>query len=73
MAMRPDDHRRKWDKKEFERKALDRIQKISKDKTEGKHLLTSICDGCCLPETSTDESLNYRTSWGSRASENPWI
>lgn len=29
--MRPDDHRRKWDKKEFERKALDRIQKIQKD------------------------------------------
>jgi len=30
-AMRPDDHRRKWDTKEFERKALDRIQKIKKD------------------------------------------
>lgn len=29
--MRPDDHRRKWDKKEFERKALDRIQKIKKN------------------------------------------
>lgn len=27
MSMRPDDHRRKWDKKEYERKALDRIQK----------------------------------------------
>lgn len=27
---RPDDHRRKWDKKEFERKALDRIQKLKK-------------------------------------------
>lgn len=27
MSMRPDDHRRKWDKKEFERKALDRIYK----------------------------------------------
>ncbi|CRL07935.1 CLUMA_CG020971, isoform A [Clunio marinus] len=31
MSMRPDDHRRKWDKKEFERKALDRIQKINKN------------------------------------------
>lgn len=31
MSMRPDDHRRKWDKKEFERKALDRIQKKEKD------------------------------------------
>jgi hypothetical protein len=29
MATRaPDDYRRKWDKKEYERKALDRIQKI---------------------------------------------
>ncbi|XP_063700520.1 zinc finger matrin-type protein 2 [Culicoides brevitarsis] len=27
MSMRPDDHRRKWDKKEYERKALDRIYK----------------------------------------------
>lgn len=27
MSQRPDDHRRKWDKKEYERKALDRIQK----------------------------------------------
>ncbi|CAG9810342.1 unnamed protein product [Chironomus riparius] len=34
MSTRPDDHRRKWDKKEFERKALDRIQKIKKDETE---------------------------------------
>jgi U4/U6.U5 tri-snRNP component SNU23 len=31
MSTRPDDHRKKWDKKEFERKALDRIQKIKKD------------------------------------------
>lgn len=31
MSARPDDHRRKWDKKEFERKALDRIQKIKKN------------------------------------------
>lgn len=31
MTMRPDDHRRKWDKKEYERKALDRIQKIGTD------------------------------------------
>lgn len=31
MTTRPDDHRRKWDKKEFERKALDRIQKLKKD------------------------------------------
>lgn len=30
MSARPDDHRRKWDKKEFERKALDRIQKVKK-------------------------------------------
>jgi hypothetical protein len=30
MTTRPeiDDHRRKWDKKEYERKALDRLQKI---------------------------------------------
>lgn len=34
MTMRPDDHRRKWDKKEYERKALDRIQKIGKPKDE---------------------------------------
>lgn len=34
--MRPDDHRRKWDKKEYERKALDRIQKIGTD--DGKIL-----------------------------------
>jgi U4/U6.U5 tri-snRNP component SNU23 len=34
MTMRPDDHRRKWDKKEYERKALDRIQKIKDDKLE---------------------------------------
>jgi U4/U6.U5 tri-snRNP component SNU23 len=31
MSMRPDDHRRKWDRKEFERKALDRVQKAKKD------------------------------------------
>ena len=34
MSLRPDDHRRKWDKKEYERKALDRIQKISKKPEE---------------------------------------
>lgn len=34
MTMRPDDHRRKWDKKEYERKALDRIQKIGKKDEE---------------------------------------
>lgn len=34
MSMRPDDHRRKWDKKEYERKALDRVQKDEeKDET----------------------------------------
>lgn len=27
MSMRPDDHRRKWDRTEYERKALDRAQK----------------------------------------------
>ena len=31
MSTRPDDHRRKWDKKEFERKALDRVQKTKKN------------------------------------------
>lgn len=31
MSMRPDDHRKKWDRKEYERKALDRIQKLKKD------------------------------------------
>lgn len=30
--MRPDDHRRKWDKKEYERKALDRIYTKEEDK-----------------------------------------
>jgi U4/U6.U5 tri-snRNP component SNU23 len=34
MSMRPDDHRRKWDKNEYERKALDRIQKIGKKDEE---------------------------------------
>lgn len=34
MSARPDDHRRKWDKKEFERKALDRIQKVKKDEPQ---------------------------------------
>lgn len=38
MAMRPDDHRRKWDKKEFERKALDRIYKKEEPK-EGRLFL----------------------------------
>lgn len=32
MSMRPDDHRRKWDKKEYERKALDRIYKDQDEK-----------------------------------------
>lgn len=31
MSLRPDDHRRKWNKDEYQRKALDRIQKIKKD------------------------------------------
>lgn len=26
MSMRPDDHRRKWDKEEFERIAFERLQ-----------------------------------------------
>jgi U4/U6.U5 tri-snRNP component SNU23 len=34
MTMRPDDHRRKWDKKEFERKALDRILKTREFKVD---------------------------------------
>uniref|UniRef100_A0A336MHZ9 CSON001575 protein n=1 Tax=Culicoides sonorensis TaxID=179676 RepID=A0A336MHZ9_CULSO len=34
MSMRPDDHRRKWDKKEYERKALDRIYKETDEKDE---------------------------------------
>ncbi|XP_070507907.1 zinc finger matrin-type protein 2 [Chironomus tepperi] len=34
MTTRPDDHRRKWDKKEFERKALDRIQKVKKEEPQ---------------------------------------
>lgn len=29
--MKPDDHRRKWDRKEYERKALDRIRSDKKD------------------------------------------
>lgn len=36
MAMRPDDHRRKWDKKEYERKALDRIYKDQDGDKDGK-------------------------------------
>jgi U4/U6.U5 tri-snRNP component SNU23 len=31
MSLKPDDHRKKWDRKEFERKALDRIQTLKKD------------------------------------------
>lgn len=34
--MRPDDHRRKWDKKEYERKALDRIYKDQDGDKDGK-------------------------------------
>lgn len=33
MSLRPDDHRRKWDRKEYERKAQDRLR--SKDDEEG--------------------------------------
>lgn len=36
MSMRPDDHRRKWDKKEYERKALDRIYKDQDVDKDGK-------------------------------------
>lgn len=31
MSMKPDDHRRKWDRKEYEKKALDRIRSDKKD------------------------------------------
>ena len=31
MSTKPDDHRRKWDRKEYERKALDRIRSDKKD------------------------------------------
>lgn len=36
MTMRPDDHRRKWDKKEYERKALDRIYKDTDAEKDGE-------------------------------------
>jgi len=32
MSMRPDDHRKKWNTKDYERKALDRIYKKEEDK-----------------------------------------
>lgn len=35
MSMRPDDHRRKWDRKEYERKAQDRLRD-DKDDESGK-------------------------------------
>lgn len=35
MSMRPDDHRRKWDRKEYERKAQDRLRE-EKDDESGK-------------------------------------
>lgn len=35
MSMRPDDHRRKWDRKEYERKAQDRLR-TGKDEEGGK-------------------------------------
>lgn len=36
MSMKPDDHRRKWDRKEYERKALDRKVASVKPEEEGK-------------------------------------
>lgn len=40
MSMRPDDHRRKWDKAEFQRKAQERLnQAANGDKNdEGSYL-----------------------------------
>lgn len=32
--MRPDDHRRKWDKAEFQKKAQERLQNQANDKNE---------------------------------------
>ncbi|XP_005178885.1 zinc finger matrin-type protein 2 [Musca domestica] len=34
MSMRPDDHRRKWDKAEFQKKAQERLQSQANDKNE---------------------------------------
>lgn len=40
MSLRPDDHRRKWDRSQYERQAQDRIrgQKAEKEDEEGKDL-----------------------------------
>lgn len=38
MSLRPDDHRRKWDRTQYERLALDRIrgEKVEKEDEDGK-------------------------------------
>lgn len=40
MSLRPDDHRRKWDRSQYERLAQDRIrgQKAEKEDEDGKQL-----------------------------------
>lgn len=35
MSMRPDDHRRKWDKTEYQKKALERKLKFKDNKKKG--------------------------------------
>lgn len=44
MSLRPDDHRRKWDRSQYERLAQDRIrgQKAEKEDEDGKKLLMSL-------------------------------
>lgn len=49
MAMRPDDHRRKWDKDEFEQLAAERLQAELDDedrsKKKGNIYFTFVCLG----------------------------
>lgn len=37
MSLRPDDHRRKWDRNEYERKAQDRIREKKQDESGGSN------------------------------------
>lgn len=41
MSMRPDDHRRKWDRNEYERKAQDRIREKKQDESGGEDVPVS--------------------------------
>lgn len=64
MSMRPDDHRRKWNKDEYQRKALDRIQKIKKGDEDGLW-----CFMISLHVNNNKKhDFYFSTSWSSRAS-----